>query len=167
MIYVIVDETETCCKIGYSANPKKRCQDIQTSIPFNVELVIAVDGTIQDEKQVHRRFDHLRMKGEWFEYEDTIVKYLLPNGAYWNEREARLDVIREIRTCDSQEEIDVLWKTYIPAGMKEEEIDYSELKSQLTAEAFRLGREYTTEESLTDPEVEQMHREYIDSKQNI
>ena len=69
----------TPTKIGYSINqsPMDRFEQFQTYAPYGAQLVgfiPAVDAKAL-ETELHQKFAHARMKGEWFELdEDTIQK---------------------------------------------------------------------------------------------
>lgn len=47
-------------KIGISTDPERRCRDL------NAELLHTEDGGLSRERELHRRFSHLRVQGEWF-----------------------------------------------------------------------------------------------------
>jgi hypothetical protein len=40
-------------------------------------LIYAFPGYTAKEKEIHKKFEHLRVKGEWFEYTDEIKQYIL------------------------------------------------------------------------------------------
>jgi hypothetical protein len=63
-------------KIGYSANPKKRIASLQTASPTQLELIRIIEGTKDDEKDLHRKFAKLRIGGEWFTEKDELASYL-------------------------------------------------------------------------------------------
>lgn len=52
-------------KIGFSKNPKTRESTLQSEKP-SIELVCAWPGTLDDERELHRRFAPKRTRGEWF-----------------------------------------------------------------------------------------------------
>lgn len=57
-------------KIGYSRNVKPRVQTIRAKV------IGAVPGEREVEKKLHKRFAHLRVRGEWFRPEDDLLEYI-------------------------------------------------------------------------------------------
>jgi len=66
-VYFIRASMTRYVKIGFSKNPAKRLKAIQTSSPDTVELLVAVPGTMQDERALHRAYADRRIEGEWFD----------------------------------------------------------------------------------------------------
>ncbi len=60
-------------KIGYSTNVKKRMNGLQTAIPEKIKLLGFFAGDKQKEKELHKKFKHLRIKGEWFKCDASII----------------------------------------------------------------------------------------------
>lgn len=75
MIYLIVNIQENNCKIGYSANPEARLQQLQTGNPCKLELLSIKEGGIQDEKTIHNKFSFYRLQGEWFYLSEEIKQF--------------------------------------------------------------------------------------------
>lgn len=63
MIYLIYDSSSKLTKIGKSANPEKRFIDIKVSNP-NAKLVFMSNK--YSEKELHEKYNDLRVSGEWF-----------------------------------------------------------------------------------------------------
>lgn len=79
-VYFAKNMTAGYIKIGYSLTPPARVAALQTSSADPIELVgVISDGSIKLEKQLHERFKHARVKGEWFvetnELEDLIKQF--------------------------------------------------------------------------------------------
>jgi hypothetical protein len=53
-------------KIGWSKNPDRRAEQLRTGCPFKTTVIGRLAGTKDDEAALHRAFDWLRTKGEWF-----------------------------------------------------------------------------------------------------
>jgi len=75
MIYLIKCDKTNTCKIGYASNPENRLSQLQVGNPFSLEIVSIIDGDIPLEKELHKKFDKYRLKGEWFEYCDDIKNF--------------------------------------------------------------------------------------------
>lgn len=75
MIYLIKCGEINLCKIGYSYNVRSRLSALQTSTPYDIKVVSEIDGDIIYEKHIHKMFNHLKVRGEWFKYTDEIIKF--------------------------------------------------------------------------------------------
>lgn len=60
-------------KIGRAACISERLQALQTSAPAPLELVAVAVGAVEQEKDYHFRFQHLRVTGEWFTIADDLL----------------------------------------------------------------------------------------------
>lgn len=61
--------------MGISRNPDKRISDLQGANPFPLILWLIIDPVErgiarQVERHFHMQFNHLRMRGEWFDFRD-------------------------------------------------------------------------------------------------
>ena len=70
MVYFI--KAENRLKIGYAEDPSKRIPSIQTSSPFQLEVLLIIDGDYSVERDLHQRFQDFRVSGEWFEFNNEI-----------------------------------------------------------------------------------------------
>lgn len=78
MIYVIKTKNAepAFIKIGYAGNSlEKRIKSIQTSCPFQLELIYAKNGSLKDEKSIHLELEEHRGQGEWFRWNEVTQKY--------------------------------------------------------------------------------------------
>lgn len=75
MIYFVRDHGGVV-KIGYSADPWARFSKIQSDSPSALMLAAVVEGERDDEARLHRQFDHLRLKGEWFSFGEEIAAWI-------------------------------------------------------------------------------------------
>lgn len=72
-IYLITDSEYV--KIGYSVNPKKRVAELQTGNARLLRLLATIEGTPQDERDLHIQFIEHNVLQEWFEIEDSILSH--------------------------------------------------------------------------------------------
>ncbi len=63
-------------KIGYAANTGRRIADLQTASPVPLELLTAIPGSRDLERELHRQFAALRTHGEWFRAEDPLLSHV-------------------------------------------------------------------------------------------
>ncbi len=67
MIYFISRAGDTpCMKVGYSTEPLRRLQALQTSCPEKLALLLVVEGSRVEESALHRQLADKRISGEWF-----------------------------------------------------------------------------------------------------
>lgn len=74
-IYFIQAGTSGPIKIGISDNIQTRLTVLQTAHFLELRLIAHCQGTNADEKELHDRFNHLRMRGEWFCPAKELVDY--------------------------------------------------------------------------------------------
>jgi hypothetical protein len=53
-------------KIGWSLLLQNRIAALQTGNPYKLELLGAIPGSIDTEREIHERFKKYRAQGEWF-----------------------------------------------------------------------------------------------------
>lgn len=53
-------------KIGWAKNPDTRMRALQTAHPARLRFLGVIPGTKARERELHERFAHARMQGEWF-----------------------------------------------------------------------------------------------------
>ena len=66
-------------KIGYANDPSQRIPSIQTSSPFELEVLLIIDGNYDKEKELHQKFQAYRKSGEWFEFVEPIKHFISVN----------------------------------------------------------------------------------------
>ena len=75
MVYLIVDEEQMVCKIGYSDNSYERLKQLQTSNPNKLIIVSIIEGDIDLEQSIHNKFKNYHIKREWFYFSEDILFY--------------------------------------------------------------------------------------------
>lgn len=79
MVYFIEALETKQCKIGYTGGPsvKTRLRQLQTGCAQTLKVRATIpDGNIDVERSLHKRFEHLRLKREWFEFGVDIKNYV-------------------------------------------------------------------------------------------
>ena len=71
----LMRHTNGLTKIGKSVQPKVREKTLQAEDP-RLEMILCVEGQGYREKALHRIFDELRVRGEWFRLEDRHVEWI-------------------------------------------------------------------------------------------
>lgn len=76
-VYFIVSPVPRALKIGFTrGNPNKRLKQLQTGSPTELVLLGWYPGSLQEEQQLHREMQHLRVSGEWFRLDPTANEIL-------------------------------------------------------------------------------------------
>lgn len=78
MIYFIANEEQQIVKIGYTKNnPLTRLFNIQVGNPYILNIIGVMEGSISMERELHEKFKHLQLQGEWFSLNDEINQFIL------------------------------------------------------------------------------------------
>lgn len=80
-VYFILNSENNAIKIGRARDIEKRLRSLQTASPVELELLktLQVESESQAqvlERELHCRFEHLRLKGEWFKAEPELLSYI-------------------------------------------------------------------------------------------
>lgn len=65
-VYFIGAEPDGPIKIGVAKDVASRMVTLQVAMPQTLRLLAAVKGGIAKEREYHRQFEPLKMRGEWF-----------------------------------------------------------------------------------------------------
>ena len=65
-IYFVQIEGGGPVKVGYANDVRRRLADLQTASFQRLRLVASMPGDRAAEAEVHKRLNHLRIRGEWF-----------------------------------------------------------------------------------------------------
>ena len=73
-VYAIRNNHTGRIKLGISENPERRLKELQIGNDCELELLAYREAAnrFKDEKAIHNRHQHLRVRGEWF---DVPVAY--------------------------------------------------------------------------------------------
>jgi hypothetical protein len=63
-------------KIGFATNPDSRKAQMQTALAEKLNTLLVIPGTRKTETYLHRKFDALRLMGEWFEPDDELIDFI-------------------------------------------------------------------------------------------
>ena len=74
MVYLISHE-DKYLKIGHTNDINNRFSQLQVSTPIKLKLIHLIKGGVNLEKELHQKFNDLRVNGEWFVYDPEILNY--------------------------------------------------------------------------------------------
>lgn len=65
-------------KIGYTnSDPKDRLAGLQTGNARHLQIIHTIPGNISKEQALHQRFQHLKVRGEWFKFTEEIQNFIV------------------------------------------------------------------------------------------
>lgn len=73
-VYFITDGQ--AIKIGFSRYPDGRQSDLQVAHYLPLRQIAQFFGAWSDEAFLHRKFQHLRIRGEWFRPETELIEFI-------------------------------------------------------------------------------------------
>jgi len=83
-VYFIYASEVDRIKIGYTngVSVERRLADLSCASPCSLELYCLFSNVRQGlESAIHKRFKKYRIRGEWFDFDDSIKEFLLPE--FW------------------------------------------------------------------------------------
>lgn len=78
-VYFITCRMVNMVKIGCAYNPRRRLDTMQCGCPVELTLEAMLKGSFVEEREYHARFDHLRVRGEWFRITAEIEEIIVAN----------------------------------------------------------------------------------------
>lgn len=70
--YVYFIQCGEFVKIGFSQDPRSRKSSLETSMPYKLEFIGLMVGSIATERKLHREHKVRRHNGEWFRLDDEL-----------------------------------------------------------------------------------------------
>ncbi len=74
IVYLIGCEETQALKIGYTKNLNQRLQSLQCSNPHELKIMGSKRGTVELEQNLLQKFNHLKLRGEWFKWDRSILR---------------------------------------------------------------------------------------------
>lgn len=74
--YIYLFECGGRYKIGYSKNPNRRLKELDKR-PFKLNLITRskkINNAYDIEQELHKRLEKFRINGEWYEFENKLLK---------------------------------------------------------------------------------------------
>ena len=76
MVYFIQEQGKKRIKIGSSVNCVSRLNMLQVGSSEELKLLLEIEGDANTERQLHERFAHLRVRGEWFRARPELLDFI-------------------------------------------------------------------------------------------
>lgn len=74
--FISCDIPDFPIKIGFAIDVRVRMRSLQGAMPWPLQLLLAHEGDVDKERDLHRRFKRHRMEGEWFARSSEILEYI-------------------------------------------------------------------------------------------
>ena len=80
-VYFIFNADSNAIKIGKAKDVYKRMKSLQTGTPAYLKLIKVIDAKAgkeakEIEQSLHQQFEHLRLLGEWFKFNDELQEFV-------------------------------------------------------------------------------------------
>ena len=75
-VYYIQEELDGNIKIGWSDDPIKRLSQHQTSNSRELRMLVYVKGSLEYEREIHRKFQNSKTTGEWFKPDKRLLVHI-------------------------------------------------------------------------------------------
>lgn len=63
-------------KIGFSRNPEARMESLRAGLAHAPVLLGHTEAMMQDERRLHKKFNHIRKHGEWFDATPELLNFI-------------------------------------------------------------------------------------------
>lgn len=74
-----ISQNNKMCKIGFTNNIHHRLKELSTSSPFPLILLGYFEGSMKDEKMLHKKFAEFNIQREWYILNQEIIDYINKN----------------------------------------------------------------------------------------
>jgi hypothetical protein len=76
LVYFLYSESQKALKVGTTRDIKNRLAGLQTGAPEPLYLLGVMKGDAHIERLIHKKFEGIRMRGEWFRLTDDLVDFV-------------------------------------------------------------------------------------------
>jgi hypothetical protein len=85
IVYFIQVGADGPVKIGKtSKDPRERLCDLQIGMPFDLRIrAVMLDETLGVEDELHGRFSHLHIRGEWYRPAEELIGFIDSHACVW------------------------------------------------------------------------------------
>ena len=84
MIYFAKSNRTMRIKIGKSMRLRQRLKQLEVLHGEQLDVLGIMDGYTKEERELHRKFDHLNVRHEWFLPEPELLSFIARNGRPWD-----------------------------------------------------------------------------------
>jgi len=74
MIYFI--RQNEAVKIGVTEDIQQRVSQIQVGTPYEVSVMLLIEGSYEKEAELHKTFNDFKIRGEWYWLSEEIKEYV-------------------------------------------------------------------------------------------
>jgi hypothetical protein len=111
-VYAILDSVNNCVKIGKANDINDRMIGLQIGNPTQLKLIATISCLSENhafsvESELHRKYSHLYVRGEWFKCDDKLLKEFVNFIDNNQSKKTRDPLITNTLWEDCQEKFDV------------------------------------------------------------
>ena len=111
-VYAILDPENNCLKVGKANDVTQRISDLQVGNPNELKLIATISCLSENhafavESELHRKYSNLYVRGEWFKYDDDLLKEFTDFIDNNQNKKTRDPLITNTLWEDCQEKFDV------------------------------------------------------------
>lgn len=74
MVYYV--KCKEYIKVGFTTDIKERLNSAKTFNPFDIVLLKVTEGSMEDERRIHKVLEAYRHKGEWFHAHSNVLTHI-------------------------------------------------------------------------------------------
>jgi hypothetical protein len=82
-VYFVREDGDGPIKIGHAKTVLFRLVSLQTGNPRALRVIATMNGPRKMESAIRRRFNHLRMRGEWFHADKELLNFIHAEADEW------------------------------------------------------------------------------------
>lgn len=131
MVYFIGNIEQKIVKIGVATNLKRRLSNLQIGNPYELIVLLKLEGGYTLEKEFHILFKQYRLCGEWFVLSDEILSYISTYSIDPEEYHIKKHIHKEGLHHKPIEELYKLGKSNIEIA-KELDLDIGKVRHSIT-----------------------------------
>jgi hypothetical protein len=76
VVYFVRKGSSGPVKIGKTTSMKSRLSQLKTASDEPLEVLATINGYTNEEKELHSKFSHIRLEGEWFKSEPSLLQFI-------------------------------------------------------------------------------------------
>lgn len=84
MIYFVQPIDGGPIKIGTTIRLTERFGQLEKDWGAPLKILAVMDGRFSTENELHRQFNHLRLRGEWFSPSEELLSFIESTGRSWD-----------------------------------------------------------------------------------
>jgi len=97
-IYIIQAGEDGPVKIGTAYDPYRRLASFQNAHFAELRMLAIYEGEAREEHLLHKKFEHLRIRGEWFRFDPVMLEPGIPDLRAYEPTPVEHELLADIET---------------------------------------------------------------------